>query len=366
MSLGFGGLFPPGREQLFNFTFSDYVNDAAYLTFYGTFVRNGRTLYESFTTTPDSSEAISVADRTAQTFTVGATGSNQDFYPTEICFQVASGNDTTLILELQETTAGVPNGTVLARWYDDAITSEPIIANRYKCLVEDAAYMPNVLKLSASGVYALVFYEGGAGSVTIGYLDAGGYSGGSKYDSADSGANWTIHSGRDIYFEIYGATSNPYRLIHTSAGVPSDVLDSFRTFATTSASTLTSFGKFFFDLPFHNSVVIRGDAYLIVNSTATNIDYKQWTCTLYHVNSSGTETSLSSVSGIIGDVDCTFVLPISIQKFSSGEILRLCLDPKYIDDQNPARTFSDGLTLLHDPDTAANRLTLILPIKSEV
>lgn len=199
-----GGLPVEYRKDppfLVNVSFSDVLTNTSYLTLYCSAAFPKSTTYESYTTNDDGEATVgSSTTPFCQTFTVGNTGTDENFWVNgcEI-YANANANDNTITAEIQETTDGKPNGTILAK----GTTKGNLIGdgtNRWIRIGFDYG-----TELLASTKYALVLYAG-AGLVFDWRYDgsAPSYTGGSYGNYA--GAAWTMDTDKDFLFKVLGDT----------------------------------------------------------------------------------------------------------------------------------------------------------------
>ena len=144
-----------------------------------------------------------------QTFTPTNT-----FATSRIALKLGSDDSVTVRVEVQSTTAGLPNGNVLAFGsvegsdmlaVDDLLTDDlgwiTAILNREIVLLDGTQYAI-VFYITTPGVATVINYETSVYTVTSGPPYA--YTGGTRVDSSNFGVSWTIpSSGRsDLFFRV--------------------------------------------------------------------------------------------------------------------------------------------------------------------
>jgi hypothetical protein len=162
------------------------------------------TLYEYYTTGPDLSSELYVANYFAQTFTVGSLAHTVDRVRLNLSAEgVTPGN---LYVSIRATTtAGVPNGVDLSTgvFLGSLLTVSTTVGAMYE--INMSSYT-----LAANTKYAIVCYgTGTTDALNIHwYLDnsSPSYTGGSAFSSTTAGINWTANTSRDFMFEVYGST----------------------------------------------------------------------------------------------------------------------------------------------------------------
>ncbi len=361
MSLNFGQeLFPRSAPDfLANFDFTSIITGNSYLTLYGGFTNVSDQIYESYTDTPDTSGTeISTNDNwSAQTFTVGNTGTDEDFYFTRLHYindESQTGNQVTF--SIQETTAGVPNGTKLIEWKNGV--NARIIAqdgtNYTRVLERQTA--TNITKsiLRSGTVYALVFEDQSVVGTQIRKDSTGSYTGGSYYESVDAGVNWTIQSGEDIWFKVYGSTTNPYTLLSKTFTTlkATTLIDN----ESSSPTALTNIGILDFSSRVNFSGIIKGLA-IIEGTVSETIDEAELVLELL-VQRNGSETSIGTATTINNPTTITALIDITKFNLKRGDdlVLRFTIN-QFSDD-----TFGN-FTINHDP--LGTQLILNLPFKTE-
>ena len=352
-----GELFPPRREPVKSYDFADFLTNQKYVTLYGGLLPKENDSISECIDVDDSDEATTTIDWTAQTFTP-----TTNLFLREIWFRSDVNN---IVVQIEETTLGKPNGTVLAVWTNQDSWPNPT-GTGFNALerfwkVEEAAYLKEGAPYLVAGTtYAIVFHQHTSSSNDVRYKAAGTHAG-KKYDSANSGVDWTEDVGADIYFKVRGSTTNPFCLLTSS----------FTTTATSTtfsclhepAASLTTLGILTFDSKFEISAIIEGDIIIQAKTEITGgLDHTEISWHSYHVNISNTETLMGTSKAYLGE---GVRINVGMTKFKKGESLRLKIEPKYFDDDNPAKDADDGVKINYDPETAGNELKVKIPFKTD-
>jgi hypothetical protein len=166
-------------------------------------------LYERFEPTRDNAFNIYGGRWKSQTFTVGTTGANENHTITSVTLYLGhKGNPLgSFNVSIRATSNGKPTGndltfgsipcsTIHNGWYEISFdTPCVLLAGTQYSLIARATSCTS----SVNDIYWAT-------------LMSGGYSGGKKYDSTNSGSSWTMDSTEDFLFREYGIrynTSNP-------------------------------------------------------------------------------------------------------------------------------------------------------------
>lgn len=202
-------LFENQRSIFANYDIVDIIRGRAYITLYGLLAKPKSTLYESYIAGDDTADDM--ADGTewrAQTFTVGNTGVNEDFYVHGCEFYMyGTGVNQIKIRAIIRAVDGsnLPTGKNLA--YADFTIDPPTGSataqwNRFT--------FANAVKLSASTQYALILHGSDGSNLFVWRYDNtdGSYTGGERITSTDSGGSWSAQSGDDFLFKILGNTKS--------------------------------------------------------------------------------------------------------------------------------------------------------------
>ena len=348
-------LFPPGREVVASFNFIEFLQGNGIITFHGAVMPGKTKKYERFESA-DGSESITTTNWTAQTFTIGTTGDNEDFFPTKLRLSSNVSLIDSIIVEIQETTANKPNGTVVMGFNTTPIK---IIENGSNDVYEyDLSNAKSgSVKLSAGTKYAIVI-RAAAGTQNIQFDSSGGYSGGSKYDSANSGGSWTIDSGADIYFEIHGTTKNPYLLTSVS-GITSSISSSVIQNLNDSATSFSELGNISFEGKINKSAIIEGDA--LINFTlagGANIEAWYAVVELYHIRGA-IETKIGEAESWTNAAATGIEMELTRTIIAPGDKIKLKMILNYIETTASVNT---TITLSH----SGSNLTLLLPFKTDI
>ncbi len=344
------------REPTVNFTWQEFLEANGIVTFNGALLPGKTEVFESFTDTRDSEQVLNDdAKWAAQTFTVGNTGTDADFYPTKIWADVPNGAD--MKLQIEETTAGVPNGTVLAKFKNTStavsIGGSSPLWREWDIADSDT---PN-LKLSSATKYALVWMREGAGSENIGFDSSGTYGGGAKYDSINSGTDWAEDVGADCLFQVIGSTKNPYIL--TSIGSITSSKSTTVVLATANASQFTELFNVSFEGKINKSAIIKGDA--IVNFTlakGADIEESLAVIELYHVRA-GVETKIGEAEAWTSDTATGVEMELTQTTVKNGDTIKLKFILSYIE---TAIGVASTITISH----SGSNLKLQLPFKTDL
>ena len=345
------GLFPPGRAPLVNYTWKEWLEDNGVIVFNAGVMPGSTEKYEFFETAADSNEAISTTDWTAQTFTVGTLGTNEGFYVTKIRID-GDTSPGAIRAQIQETTAGVPNGTVLATFNDAPVLINSGATEWYE--YDLSMIMSETAKLLASGVYALVLF--GVGAASVGENTSGGYAGGSKYDSADTGGSWTIDTGRELLFQILGTPKNPY-MLSSSSFTSSVAATTLRTSA--NANDYAALGNINFEGKINKAAIIEGNARVnFILTPGVDISNYYAVVELYHVRGA-VETKIGDGETWSNAATTGIEMELTKTTVKSGDFIKLKFITFY---QEASATATTTLKLSHD----GTNLTLQLPFKTDL
>ncbi len=347
----------PEREPTVNFTWREFLEANGIITFNGALLPGKTEDFEKFEGPRNGVKSISGNNLwTAQTFTVGNTGTDADFYPTKIWLDCPIGGSVFKI-EVQEVTAGEPNGSVLATFNSTGLEISPAASSPgwWEWDIADSD-TPN-LKLSAATQYALVIYRDSGTTDELGFHSAGSYTGGEKLDSTNSGGAWTVDSGADLLFIIKGSTKNPYIL--TSVGSITSSKASTVVVAAANATQFTELFNVSFEGKINKSAIIQGDA--IVNFTlAKGGDMKamRGNLELYHVRGA-TETKIGESEAWTNDTATGVEMELTRTVIKAGDTIKLKFILYYIE---ASFTTGSTITLSH----SGSNLTLQLPFKTDL
>jgi len=350
-----GGIFGERRGPTVMYDWLEFLEGNGMVRLYGAIMPSKSEKYEYFETVSDNTENVTQTGWVAQTFTVGTLGTDEDFYVTEVYIDCDT-SPSNAILEIQETTSGEPNGTVLARFGN----ATKLISKANETIEWEGWDLADLetgpAKLSSGTMYALVMYYGGAGSWDAGYHSSGTYTGGAKWDSADSGANWTEDSGADMLFRVYGCSKNPYIL--TSGSITSSLATSTMK-PTDDAAQFTEAGSYSFEGKINKSAIINGDA--LVNFTlakGSNVQNYYADVELYHV-SGGSETKIGEAKSWIDATATGVEMELTRTKVKAGDTVKLKFILYYVE---PTADTNTTLALSH----SGSNLKIDLPFKTDL
>lgn len=356
------GVITAGRNPNISYDWLEFLKGWGMVAFYGVVLPHQTEAYEYMEHARDATKSQdATTKRTAQTFTVGTTGDNEDFYVEKIWLDLISNQGSVRVL-IEETTAGVPNGTIIGRFATGGAAQ----------ISENAGGNPNPewwefdintaggeIKLGAGTTYALIICQDAAAAVGIGTYSADAYAGGGKYDSINSGVDWTPDAGVDCLFKIYGSIRSPYVL--SSTNITSAVIATTRYLEAGEESTQWSE---LFNVSFmgqiNKSAIIQGDA--IINFTRTKgADLKALYTTfkLYHIDKAGAETLIGEADGLSGSGTSGVEMEMTRTKISPGEFVKLKCALYYTEENVAANSYA---TLAH----GGSDLVLHLPFKTDL
>ncbi len=357
MTLGIPSLFPSRSELISSFDYVDLITGNAYITMKGGVTPSALATYESYTTGDDADSAIfnNSGDWIAQTFTIGTIGSNSAFHPTKI--RVKSGNalTSTVTLEIQETTAGEPNGTVKVKILNSAKVIESGANDWYEFDLTDSTQNDGEA-LQPNTMYAIVL-RGSTGRTARKDDNDATYTGGAHWTTPDSGLNWTEQTGDDLMFEIKGNLINPYVL--SIANFISSFLSTTVHQQAISTDIDTECGRVIFETTFNQSVIIDGIAFVsyqytsAVNASVSEVE-------LWHVRGA-TETKIGEAEAFLDDKTPSIQMDLTRTALKPGDKIKLKIILNYLDTGT-----NNAMTLLHDPNTAGNEVILNLPFRTEL
>ena len=338
MTLNFGqDLFPAKNNISATYDVIDLARGRAFIKFFATRALPKATIYESVTTGDDSDSGQSnAADWIAQTFTVGTTGTDEDFWINGIEVKVKStttSGSEDHICEIHAVDGSAkPDGTPIAfgrlkdfqGWGD---TGQDWTRFTFQDFV----------KLSAATQYALVIYRSGSTNSTDLRVDSSqSYAGGKLWESANSGVDWVEDVGAAIMFRILGDTVNPLTFFTSDLGIDSQAL-----YLGTNSADATYVQVFNTDLDITvgESSIIQGQAFIKLPLTSTSI-VKDWLNFYFEVellrDRGGTTTSMGTANTEAKDYKADGTMTLSAQinienniKFKPTDILRLNVKLKH-------------------------------------
>lgn len=158
--------------------------------------------FEYYNDTPVDSTSIGGTEWRSQSFTIGNVGTNVSFTITTISFfGYKEGSPGTLTAEIQGATGDQPNGTTLS--------SGTLAEGSISALSDWNNISMSAYTLQAGVKYTLVLKApsgDGVGNRVVWrqVFPSAGYTGGDDAYSGNSGGSWTVESGVDVLFEIWG------------------------------------------------------------------------------------------------------------------------------------------------------------------
>ena len=157
------------------------------------------TLYERYTSGEDGGTGANADIWEAQTFTIGNTGTDEEHTVTYVNLRVyKEGSPGTVTVSIRATAGGAPTGSDLC----SVGQSVPYGTN----WVTFTFASPTLL--SASTKYAIVTRApDGDGSNYVSWREdrtSPTYTGGSSFESSDSGSSWSAQATKDFLFQEYG------------------------------------------------------------------------------------------------------------------------------------------------------------------
>jgi hypothetical protein len=160
-------------------------------------------LYERFDPTYNDEYNIYGARWKSETFTVGNTGPNEKHTITSVKLYLSRNGVPVGFFNVSiraTTSSGAPTGSDLT--FGSILCSSVTTAGWYE-ITFNTPYV-----LSAGTKYAIIARAtkctSSTNDICWAILTTGGYSGGQKYDSTNSGSSWTVDSVRDFLFREYG------------------------------------------------------------------------------------------------------------------------------------------------------------------
>lgn len=348
--------YPPIQsDSVTSFSFTDALTGNGYIILFGGLLLNEATTYESYIAGDDSDYTIDSTNWAAQLFTVGNTGSNTAFFPTRVRLKSGNMDGDTMDIQIQEVTAGEPNGTIIVK-FDGVVnkTEEGGGDDWFELDITDIQRFSGV-QLQAGTQYALVAFSS-AVTDTVRYDNGdGSYSGGVMLTTPDSGSNWTTQTGDDMLFEIMGSTRSPYTL----------QTETFTTIKTITAledeSVTTNLDTESVSLAFEGelrkSATIKGTALIHADVTTASADEFRPSVEIVHVRGA-TETTIGTAVGTIDDSSLECSMELTQTSIVPNDRIRLKLIMGTI---NAAGTMT--ATFKHDP--ASSDLTLKLPFRTD-
>lgn len=355
-------LFPPRREALVNYDWVDYLSKRGYISFYGGTVGVTHTKYESFTSANEASSLnLEDSNWVAQTFTIGNTGVDEDFYVTKVRVVRGGTANTGVFLDIQKTTAGKPNGVTVMRWEQSSqatIPKETESSTDWREFDLRNADFWNGEKLEAGTMYALVLWATTSDPDATLIIDTSGtYAGGTLWETTNSGGDWTDQE-EDAHFEVWGSTVNPYILSTEQFNSNWDTT-TFELETATSQGTEDLTATLIFDMTVNKTDILDGTAF-IDTSISSNADCTEPSAELYIVRN-GAETLLGKCDGWMNYDNLQGQIPLTRTRIKRGEILRLKIVVGIKEDDTEDQA---DVTFNHNPQTPT--LKLDLPFKLDI
>jgi len=316
-------LLKSNPEFISSFDFVDILRGNSYLTLNGGYANREGTTYESYTTGEDANLDAVAGNWVAQTFTVGNTGDNVDFWVTHVKLKMSNISTFDLVITIQEVDGtGKPNGTILAQ---KTLTATEIkgVNDWVTFSLEDGG----TAKLEAGTKYAIVLDPNGTTRLRVDD-SAPTYTGGNILESGNGGATWTADTGADLMFEVIGSLKNPLTLFTQSfTSVPNS---NAILIEASSTELFADRGNLDLDLEINKTATVEGLAIMEVKGALSGTDvWMYYVNEIYHVDSDGVETLLGTAQSTTGyhetslTLDTTTGLDLTRKRFKRGEILRI-------------------------------------------
>jgi hypothetical protein len=291
MVLKADNLFRGRQETIRTFNFRDVLTGAAYVKYYLGEMVSEDTIYESYTTGDDANNVPTTTTWFAQTFTIGNTGTNEDFFVRSISLKADVGDIWTISIQAVDG-SNHPDGTdLIAMDFIDNAQPDPDIW--IDIPIQDAK-KSHGLKLSASTTYAIVMKRksGSANSQIRSDNSSPTYGGGNFLTTTDSGGTWTADTNKDFLFEIHGQLENPKILF------PQTFISELQTTTFTIVENdyvlTTQPGSIDFEITINKSGIIDGKALVNLVSTLDSA-LVYLTCTLSRERG-GSSTAIGTCS----------------------------------------------------------------------
>lgn len=316
------------RQAVLSYNFSDVITSQTYLNLYGMVGDNVKVTREF--TQDNGTTQFNVDDNEwiAQVFTVGAT----DLYViTAQVFIDDSGSSGEFTLEIQETTAGEPNGITL----DLATIADPPATAAWVIHTFDK------VRLKAGVSYALVCKgEENLKPTDVWYANSG--ESGNVFTTSDSGGNWTEDANGALRFRINATVGNPFIMFPASGITSAYATHNTSPIAVAEDDLLVDLD---FDFEVQKTIALKGLALLQISSTGgfDTINLIKYDGTTETIIATATTSSSNLVRLNI----------TSVQNIPRGNILRLNIQQKAI---------GAGATAL-SIGTSGSNLILSLPVK---
>jgi len=318
------------RDAVYSFNYSDIVSGQSYVKFYCNYINPKTTVYESYTTNDDTDNTVSSGNWFAQTFTVGNTGTNENFWVNgcEI-FSSEVGTATGVIVASIRAVDGNNKPTGIDLAYGSVATAISSTDHFHRITFS----RPTLLL--ASTQYALVIREAGSDNfIWRSDNSTPTYTGGSVNTSTDSGASWdAVSTTKDFLFKILGDTRPPLTFSREALDAGTQLIEDI--------VSATSYALQFstdIDLPFNNASNLRG--MIVLKTNLTNVRGTNNEGSSYYFNFEAFRirtgvanlsigTSSSETKDFIADGSHTFYSQIFLentQHFKAGDALRISMD----------------------------------------
>ncbi len=357
-------------EALVNFDFKDILRGQSYIEFFAESAIPGTEAVQTGYDENDDGNVTnpsSSGDRMCQTFTLA-----EETWIIGISLKWDIGDTGTATVKLEDTTGGEPNNNVL-----DALnfTGLPTFGDAATFIRRNF----NTPRRLDAGTYALVIPTEINNTRVRADLTSPEYTGGSFGTTENTGATWSMDTGKDMMFRIYGYSKNPFILFPTeeTSKWTSIVFPSSQLIATE-----TLIGKTDFDLEVGKSMLIEGRALaditwkIILNSVTgainefkgfMKISLKKWNgITETLIGSTETETidlrssSSEQISTQTADIMSIECVRTNLKK---GDVLRLTVEA-LVDAQSrngtpPNDSQGDSMEIVTFP-------TIKIPFKADI
>jgi len=329
--------FRKSPASVTSFDFVEFLTGNGYVTFYGGVLMPKEETYESYLTGDDSDINVD-STRAAQTFTIGNTGTDENFWITKVRLLRDTGTLADIKVEIHEVTSGEPNGTI--KWSNEGSDGIRSLGASDDTWVEwnitDTHEFDNT-QLQAGTMYAIVVYRYTGSTTTKFRVDSSGsYTGGKHY--VGNVGSWVEDVGATLMFEILGSTTNPYTLSTKSFDSLFDTTNIKKEATSTSVDNLSA--DLSFEGIFNKTAILKGTA--IVTSTITSgADMHEPSAEIFHVRDT-TATSLGSAVGFLNNSVVRLQIPLTTTPLNAGDKIRLVLSAgiKESDDFQAEATFA--------------------------
>lgn len=195
----FPNSFSSNREILANYDFTDVLRGHVFETVYCSAAFPKATVYESYITGDDTDNIPTSTTFFAQTFTIGTTGTDEDFWCHGVeLFIDGSGANSSMTVSIQAVDgSNKPDGIDLT--FGSFIHDLNTTPHFHRMSFSKPA------KLSSATQYAIVVI-GNNSDRWRSDNSSPTYPGGEFGTSTDSGATWTMDANKDFLFKVLGDT----------------------------------------------------------------------------------------------------------------------------------------------------------------